>query len=544
MKKTLALFIALCIVITTFGACGVFGQNLAPNLPQAVETPSIGETPRDAYIPRDGRLRIAYQPNDSFNPFTASSRDNLAVIGLMYESLFLLGEDFTAINELAVGITTLDGRNFTIEIAAGIVFHDGTALTVHDVIYSLNRARESDLYQSRLRIIDSHRLVQTIEGETNPYVFEIELNRVHGNLPVLLTFPIIQAGTSNRRIPPGTGPFSYLEEEGFARLVAHAYHPRFTELPIDTIYLGHMYTVDQMTAYFNSGHLDIVYIDLQGPEPHFAATREMRQFHTSMFDFVGFNIHRPYTGRIEVRTAIQFAIDREYIANSILRGTVIATPLPMHPALSFYDMELSLAHRFDLEHARAILHGEADAYETYPHDAEDINEAEYEEENAETEPASQTPQLRLIVAQGNVARIEAAVYIAANIAALGFQVIVDDLPPNEFLAALESGDFDLFYGQVRLQPDFDLWELLGGSLSFGGMGLLINPLFIENFIASGQSGRQQAATNLNAAILQVAPFVSIGFRHEYVFTQRGVVSNLNPTQERVYRDVFDWILDL
>lgn len=538
MKRVLALLLMLLIVIGNFGACGFFGRDLAPNLPIQIEGPEIGETPRDAYIPRDGRLSIAYLPTDMINPYTSTSRDNLAVSGLLYESLFVLAEDFTAIPELAVGITTLDGRNFTIEIQRDVLFHNGEALTVHDVIYSLNRARESTLYAGRLAMVTGHRLVENPDGTINPYVFELTINRVHGNLPVLLTFPIIQANSFGRRVPPGTGPFFYAEDDGPDRLLKHRHHRLEEYIPLDTIYLTHIQTVEQMTAYFNSGLLDIVYIDLQGPEPHFSATREQRQFHTTMFDFIGFNIHRPYTGRLEVRQAIQFAIDRDYIANSILRGTVLQTPLPMHPILSFYDTELSLAYRFDLDRAREILSGEngEGALQTDPGDLQDQEEGEEEIEEA--------PILRLIVAQGNIARIEAAVYIAANIAALGFQVVVEDLPPAEFVAALEAGNFDLFYGQVRLQPDFDLWELLGGSLSYGGMNLLMNPLFIENFIASGQSGRAQAASSLNGAILQVVPFVSIGFRYEYLFTQRGVVSNLNPTQERVYRDVFSWILDL
>ena len=549
MRKIIALLLICALLLTSFSACGFLGLDLAPNLPQQEETDSEeGATPRDAYIPRDGRLSIAYWPTDSLNPYTTSTRDNLAASGLLYESLFVLEEDFTASNELAVGLTTLDGRNYTIEILQDVTFHNGAPFTVRDVVYSLNRARNSDLFGGRLSIISDHRFVENPDGTVNPYLLEFTLSRVHGNVQVLLTFPIIQEGSSAWRVPPGTGPFRY-PDDGTHRFVYHAAHRYEQQLPVRTIYLEDIQTMEQMTAYFNSGLLDIAYLDLHGPDPQFAATREQRQLNTSTLDFIGFNIHRPHTGRLEVRQAIQFAIDREYITNNILRGHAIATPLPMHPALHFYNTELSLAHRFDLAHARDLLHGLPEEMDdTYPTEPElpyvlgDYDDEEDEDLPPEPEPPN--PQLRLIVAQGSVARIEAAVYVAANISALGFQVVVEDLPPNAFLAALESGNFDLFYGQVRLQPDFDLRELIGGTLAFGGMDLLVNPLFVENFIASGQSGRADAAAQLNSAILHAVPFVSIGFRYEYLFTQRGVVSNLNPSQERVYRDVFSWILDL
>ena len=548
MRKIIALLLISALLMTNFSACGFLGLELAPNLPQQEETnPEEGATPRDAYIPRDGRLSIAYWPTDNLNPYTTTTRDNLAVSGLLYESLFVLEEDFTAQNELAVGLTTLDGRNYTIEILQDVTFHNGNALTVRDVVYSLNRARNSDLFGSRLNIISDYRYVENPDGSVNPHLLELTLNRVHGNVQVLLTFPIIQEGSSAWRVPPGTGPFRY-PDDGTDRLLYHAAHRYEEDLPVRTIYLEDIQTMEQMTAYFNSGLLDIAYLDLHGPDPQFSATREQRQLNTSTLDFIGFNIHRPYTGRLEVRQAIQFAIDRDYITNNILRGHAIATPLPMHPVLPFYDAELSLAHRFDLTHAREILHGLPDEIDDEappePEPPDEPDDYDDEDEDSPREPEPSSPQLRLIVAQGSVARIEAAVYVAANISALGFQVVVEDLPPNAFLAALESGNFDLFYGQVRLQPDFDLWELIGGTLAFGGTDLLINPLFVDNFIAAGQSGRADAASHLNSAILHAVPFVSIGFRYEYLFTQRGVVSNLNPSQERVYRDVFSWILDL
>jgi len=122
--------------------------------------------------------------------------------------------------------------------------------------------------------------------------------------------------------------------------------------------------------------------------------------------------------------------------------------------------------------------------------------------------------------------------------------VVIDLPHDDFIAALADGNFDLFYGQVRLQPDFDLTHILTGDLAFGGIGRLMDQRIIDDFVASGHAGRGQAATAMGAAIFAEVPIITIGFRHLAVATQRGVVAGMRPTQDNIYHNVWDWIVDV
>ena len=47
---------------------------------------------------------------------------------------------------------------------------------------------------------------------------------------------------------------------------------------------------------------------------------------------------------------------------------------------------------------------------------------------------------------------------------------VVELPWDEYLTALEAGDFDLYFGEIRLTADWDLTDLLsiGAPLNYGG----------------------------------------------------------------------------
>lgn len=545
MKQVLALLLAIVLFGSSLASCAFMSgdelEQMDPTGPEFI----TGEETEDG-IPRDGRLSISFVPDDPLNPYTSTSRDNLAVAGLIYEGLFALDAAFTAVPVLAENISTLDGSRFTIEIKSGITFHNGAPLTVTDVIYSMNRARGSALYQSRLEMITGYSRIQNEAGEASPYVFELTINRVHGNLPVLLTFPVIQSGTGHDTVPPGTGPFFHpYTGEGTPRLAYFPAHPRSAELPIHTIYLAEISTVEQLAAHFNSGLLDIIALDpTTTGEPRLAGTRELRQIEASMIDFIGFNVHRPETGRSEVRQAISRAIDRAYITESIMHGNAVSSTLPIHPILPFYDELLALQHEFDLEFARELLAAAnapvGDAAPGVP--AEGADDAD----DAEEIEVPETPRVRLtlLVAAGSTLRLEVATFIAANISALGYQVEILDLPHAQFMYALQAGNFDLFYGQVRLQPDFDLSPILHGDLAFGGIETLIAPRVIDDFLASSPSNRGEMANAMGAAIFAEAPITTIGFRNLAVATQRGVVAGLSPTQENVYHNVWDWLLDL
>ncbi|MCL2569207.1 MAG: ABC transporter substrate-binding protein [Oscillospiraceae bacterium] len=548
-RKRIALVLVVALLMSSLTGCGLLlgARETVDDQLELIVTPT--PIPIDPGIPCDGRVSISFVlEGDVINPYTSRSRDNLSASGLVYEGLYALAEHFTAVPVLAESVTTLDGRRHTIQIRQGITFHDGQSLTVADVIYSLNRARSSVVFGGRLEIVHDYERRFDADGVAYPYEVDIILSRVHGNLPVLLTFPIIPWGSGGQAAPPGTGPFRFIEDYGPPRLLGFAEHPRYAELPVNTIYLREIATLEQMTAHFNSGYLDIAALELTATgEPQLAGTRELRHFEATLMDYIGFNVHRPEVRNLEVRQAINFALDRLYITDNIMRGHAVPSPLPFHPALFYYDHDLAARLAFDLSLARQILAGAVTLADVLDGelDAENgaiVGEGEEAEEGATTDRPP--VQLTLLVASGNTSRLDAAAYIAASIAELGYQVIVDDRPYNEFLFALQAGDFDLYYGQVRLQPDFDLMELLFGTLAFGGTANRVERRVLDDFLASGQTDRAYRAERLSRAILEDMPFAVIGFRHLTVATQRGVVIGMQPTQENLYHNVWDWMIDL
>ena len=76
--------------------------------------------------------------------------------------------------------------------------------------------------------------------------------------------------------------------------------------------------------------------------------------------------------------------------------------------------------------------------------------------------------LTLIVNEDNSTRQQVAQAVANQLEGAGFAVTVQSLAWEDYVSALERGNFDLYLGQVQLTSDFDLTALLTGALSYGG----------------------------------------------------------------------------
>ena len=81
-----------------------------------------------------------------------------------------------------------------------------------------------------------------------------------------------------------------------------------------------------------------------------------------------------------------------------------------------------------------------------------------------------TRSLTLLVNQESSFRVSTAQTIAAGLSRYDLQVTVRSLPYDEYVQALEQGDFDLCLCQVKLTADWDLRPLLQSyaAMNYGG----------------------------------------------------------------------------
>ena len=109
---------------------------------------------------------------------------------------------------------------------------------------------------------------------------------------------------------------------------------------------------------------------------------------------------------------------------------------------------------------------------------------------------------------------------------------------------MAAGEFDLYYGEVRLTADWDLRDLTGtgGALNYGGYTASYTDLLLENLLTA--DNRPAAARQLLAHLQEVCPIAPICFKNDAVLTHPGVAGNLTPTASSAFYRMDRWTVRL
>ena len=177
------------------------------------------------------------------------------------------------------------------------------------------------------------------------------------------------------------------------------------------------------------------------------------------------------------------------------------------------------------------------------------DEGYYDEETGEyVEPdSSSTPavgadaetvlSIRLLVNSDNAFKAAAADQIAASWNALdGVQVTVVKQPYETFLSMLQSGDFDVYYGETQLTADFDLRPLLSenGSLNYGGYASET----MSAAIAAQRSGGSMV--DFYQTFLSEMPIVPVAFECGQIIIRKGLIDNYQPAPYNAFAALETW----
>lgn len=446
---------------------------------------------------------LAAYPAYSFHPALSTSQANLTLAPLMYESLFTLDSHFEATPQLCQSYTVSDdGLTWTFQIRPGITFSDGTPLTGEIVAQALQTARDpASRYAKRLANVSG------VSGSGEQVT--VTLTTPNGALPTLLDIPIA-LDSSNR--PLGTGPYVLVEEGGKLYLNLRGdWWQGSSNLSLQQIPLATMTQKEQVATAFNSGEVTLIDADITGSNDlGYSGSYEVWEYNTTGMIYLGFQTAHGVCQDPQVRQAIARAIDRSAVTDSIYARHATASTLPVHPDSAFYDEETAKVLDYDLSALKSAgLEGKS---------------------------------LTLLVNIEDMAKSAAANRIAQDLETAGLRVTVERLAWEDYVKALERGQFDLYLAEVYLTADFDLTALVSpqGELNYGGWNDAAVPTLLENARKAQGEQRVTAMAALLNYLNQNAPIAPICFQDGTVLTQYDRVENLSPVQGNVFANLSQW----
>ncbi|MBQ4369714.1 MAG: hypothetical protein II784_01805, partial [Oscillospiraceae bacterium] len=366
----------------------------------------------------EARLTIQYNTADPLNPYLLKTKTNSRVSGLLYEGLFALDGNFRAQELLCKSWHTEDNLHYSFTVYDDIFFSSGAQLTAADVIYSVNLARNSYLYSSRLSAISETSLA-------DPYTLEISLSSANADLPALLDVPVIPFDSESDPAPAGTGPY-VLSADG-ASLTANPFRRGGYPLPAKSIILA-SYDESELISAFETGKLSAVVSDPIDTQLNFGGSYEKYTFNTSSMIFAGFNCNEGIFEASASRRALSKLINRRALADAAFSGAAAPTAAPISPGSYLWSSMLDEFFELAPLSAAETLFSFGASY------------------NA----------IDIIVLSSNRAHSAAAKYIAETLTAAGLKAKVHEMSRSQYDTALKVRNFDIFIGETLLSPDFDI----------------------------------------------------------------------------------------
>lgn len=481
--------------------------------------------------------------NYSLNPSVATNHSNQLICSLVYENMIELDNNFEIIE--GAGLLTdwtvsEDGKTWTMSFDTTHVFHDGSPVTGNDLRMSLEYCINSDRYAGRFAS------VQGVSYTEDKLI--VALGIPNKQFIKLLNIPVVKVGTNGDKHPMGSGPYMYSEDG--TQLLAFEGHNGYDHLPVDVIYIKEYSTAEEIIAAFEDSYIDVVVND---PSSYtnlgYASSNEVRTFATTNMHYIAFNEKSDTCRYNNVRAALQFAFDREYLANEMLHGNGVAATLPMYPTCALYPTELADSLSFNPERCRTILEnfGLKDA----------DNNGYFDAMNG---PGDLT--FTLILCSDSSAKAGMAKKFAQDMAGIGIVVKIYELSWDDYVKALEEGEieisetrsvqYDMYYAEVKLRNDFDVTELLQvrdednekTNINYTNSTDPNYELYINNYLAAGDGGRASAYYNFCYYLSNNATIITLGFEKQQIITHRGVVKGVDANAGNPLYNFPNWEIDL
>lgn len=512
-KRFAALLLALLLALGQSGCSVLFPlpEEQTADDPKADIPKQTTETP-------PGYLGLAYYTAEPVSPVTSRTRINRLLLEALYEGLFVLNENFEPVPVLC-GSWQGSGLMWSFTLKNDLTFWSGAPVTAEDVASSWQAARDDETSPYHARFAD----VESIAAAGSQLT--VNLLTPNADLPRLLDVPICRAGTESDTFADGTGPYRPVQENGTWSLVRNEHWQGGTIESFPTVHLVATSRAEALMYGFETGDISMTRTERISPKANaVSGATNVYRTRTTDFHYLGVNHSNGALGQAVVRQAVSLLIQRAGICSSQLQNYADPALLPVNPQ-------------------------PADSGEAPPDPLELLAGAGFADNNGDGILDYIPPPTRwytpywhekfapvILVNSDNAYKVSAAETIAEALQAAGIGATVNALPYEDYMRALERGNFDIYYGETRLTPDFDIRPLVAkdGALNYGNFD---NEEFEATLTASRAA---EDKTAFYQTFSETLPVIPLAFERSQVVTRAGLMHNFEPYPYQLFAGVQNW----
>ncbi len=367
--KSLILLLLVCALTVSLCACG--GSNEDAN-EDAVDS-SAGQSGEeaaetdsgnaDAGEPTDGgeiTVGIAQDLEDSLDPHLATAAGTREVLFNVFEGLVKPDSEGNIIPAVAESYDiSEDGTVYSFTLRDGITFHNGEAVTVDDVVYSISRCAgllDDGVYAAD-STLDSIVSIEAADERT------VEITIASRNLEFLAFLAttnaaIIPADYDDQATQPvGTGPFRYVSRSPQENLVFERYDGYWGQKAyLDRVTYQVITDPDTLVLSLRSGAIDVCAHLTPAQAETVRDSFDIYEDTMKLVQALYLNNAVAPFDNLQVRQALCYAVNVDEIIDFVCDGYGVPVGSSMFPAFGKYFVEeLADYYTYNPDRARELL---------------------------------------------------------------------------------------------------------------------------------------------------------------------------------------------
>ncbi|KAF2957854.1 ABC transporter substrate-binding protein [Thermotoga sp. Ku-13t] len=456
-----------------------------------------------------GKLTIAVDVEPvGLDPHLVTAFASHRILENIYDGLLRFGENLELLPNLAEGYEIPDPYTIVFRIRQNVKFHDGTPLTVEDVIFSFRRILDPETKSPAAAFYQDVESIEAIDERT--VKFKLKKPMASAILPnfagvnsSIISKKFFESGKNLQLETNGTGPF-YLAEYVAGNYIVLKKNPYY--------FVQGQPILDEIKFVFMPEELSRV-AALKNRDVDMAKISEplnVRQFSTDKYNvfksatlsyyLIGINTTRKPFDDPRVRNALNYAINRDAIVKTVAFGEGVVTG-PMHPSIKAWALppEEFEEYKYNPTKAKELL-----AQAGYPSGFEFS-----------------------IVTSARYNFDKVAQVIQAQLAQIGVKVNIELVEWGIFIKRWRESDFDAFISMNSgsMEPDIQFYRHFktGGSTNVFKFS---NPR-VDELLELGRSTvdtekRKQIYSELQRLLVKESPVIFLYCANQFFVADKSV----------------------
>ncbi len=480
-------------------------------------------------------LRLPVVNFDSMNPLVSKNKNIQDISRLVYEPLVNISHDYKLQMCLAKEISKIGDMSYVIKLKENIKWQNGTMLTAKDVQYTIDRLKDTNvnsIYSANVKEVIG---VDVIDNST----VRINLNKVVPFFEYNLTFPIMSynyyqsedfVNTSKNANPVGTGRFKVVSnDDSLVTLKQNQnwWNQQDETTKIETIKINKYSSMGEVYNAFKIGNIDLIHTDsVQIEENVGTLGYNTKEYKARQLDFIAVNTKNDVLADVEVRQAINYAIDKANIVSAVYNNKYYTSNFPLDFGSYMYEAG-TIKAEFNKDKSKQVLVQNGWEYKS-------------KEWRKTKNYKTQRIKLDLVVNKDNEKRVQVAEIIKEQLESVGIKINIIKATDGQYQNYLNNKNYDLILTGVYSAYSPDLTTYFGQDNLANFYTIETQDIMNEINNISDEKNLKEKYNKLYQIFTEQVPYIMLYYNRNTVIYNNSLRGEVNANSYNIFYNIGTW----